>query len=82
MILEHNKAMQDKLAQYGIKCRAKRIDKGSLKGSWRLYNPEIKWSQELADRFNSLGFMDFDGKPLGIYSGNGGYFAIFVRELK
>lgn len=56
----------------------KRIHDGSLRRTWRLYNHEILWSEELAAKLNALGFSDFDGKPLHRHSGNGGLFSIFA----
>jgi hypothetical protein len=70
--------MQNFLAENGINVRVKRIDKGSLKHTWRLYNPNLNWSEQLAQKLNNLGFKDFDGKPLGRFSGNGGMLSVFV----
>ena len=58
--------------------RVKRILKGSLGGTWRLYKPTQPWSIEVAEKLNSLGFRDFDGRMLGRHSGNGGEFSVFV----
>ena len=77
-MLKHNKEMQEYLTSHGIKCQVKRIDKGSLKGTWRLYGKGQRWTVELADDLTALGFKDYDGKPFGEYSGNGGYFSVFV----
>lgn len=74
-----NKRMTDWLKRKGIDARVKYIWKGSLRGTWRLYNPRVEWTQELADKLNRLGFRDFDGKPLHQFSGNGGVFSVFVR---
>ncbi len=74
-----NQRMQAFLASYGIECVPKYIRNGSLKGSWRLYNLEMRWTGELADRLNSLGFSDLWGKPLDYLSGNAGLFSVFVR---
>jgi hypothetical protein len=76
---EENKAMQNYLKYHGIECRVKYIWNGSIKHTWRLYNPEIRWTDELAQQLNDLGFRDFDYKPLGKYSGNGGVFSVCVR---
>ncbi len=78
-MLEHNRKMQAFLASHGIEVLPKYIPDGSLKGTWRLYNKSVKWSIFLANILNSIGFRDYNGKPLGIYSGNGGIFCIFVR---
>lgn len=81
-----NKRMQDFLKVNGIKATPWYIFKGSMKGCWRLYNKDgqgfvnmKKWTPELADKLNGLGFKDYDGKPLGEFSGNGGSFQTFVR---
>lgn len=71
--------MKDFLKSNGIDATPKYLPDGSLKRCWRLYNIETKWTQELADRLNALGFTDFDGEPLGPFSGNGGMFSVFVR---
>ncbi len=80
-MLSHNKQMQDFLRANGIEAIPKWIDKGSLKRTWRLYNRKIKWSEELAAKLNSLGFVDYDGKSPGKLSGNGGIFSVFVRRI-
>jgi hypothetical protein len=93
---DHNKAMQEYLKQNGINAIPKYIDKGSMSGAWRLsgklskrnYNLPVefsyqKWTQELADKLNALGFREYiNGKPLDIMSGNGGMFAIFVHSTE
>ncbi len=84
-MLVHNKQMQDFLRENGIKTIPKRIDKGSLKGTWRLsgsanYHSCPPWTDELRTKLNGLGFVDFNGKPLGQFSGNGGKFVVFVRR--
>lgn len=74
-----NKKMQAWLRGNGISARAKLIRTGSLKGTWRLYNPNLHWTEEIAEKLESLGFRDFDGKPFNKFSGNSGYFSIFAR---
>lgn len=77
-----NKRMQDFLRANGVEAHVKFIWRGSLKGCWRLFQPyatKILWTQELQDKLNGLGFVDFDGKSLGKFSGNGGTFCVFVR---
>lgn len=74
-----NAAMRTFLASHGIECKVMFIWNGSLKGSWRLYGSGQKWTPELWEKLNGLGFLDFDGKPLGQFSGNGGEFSIFAR---
>ncbi len=78
-MLPHNARMMQFLAQHGIEAMPKYIKDGSLKHSWRLYNLDRKWSQELADELNAIGFTNIFGEPLGIYSGNGGLFSVFVK---
>jgi len=76
---EENKRMQEFLQSHGIKARAKYLDKGSMKHTWRLYNMDKRWTPTLQDKLTSLGFTDFDGRSLNEYSGNGGLFSVFVR---
>ncbi len=89
-MLEHNRKMQAYLASHGIYAIPKRIDSGSLKGTWRLYGkigdrdlgtrnfqPQ---TPELREKLTALGFTDFNGKPLSEFSGNGGLFSVFVRQ--
>ena len=74
-----NKKMQEFLRQNGINASVKFINKGSLKGCWRLYGKGQKWNKELENKLNELGFVDFDGKPLSWLSGNGGSFSVSDR---
>uniref|UniRef100_A0A6M3LUX7 Uncharacterized protein n=1 Tax=viral metagenome TaxID=1070528 RepID=A0A6M3LUX7_9ZZZZ len=83
-----NKRMQEFLRGNGINAVPWYIFKGSMKRTWRLYGKNgkgsdlsnyQKWTPDLAEKLNGLGFRDYDGKPLGLYSGNGGVFCIFVR---
>jgi len=76
---EENKAMQEWLKSQGINCRVKYIWDGSLKHTWRLYNPNQRWNDNLRQRLTDLGFKDFDNKLLNEHSGNGGFFSVFVR---
>ena len=78
--LKHNKELQDFLSKQGIKANVKRIDKGTMKKTWRLYGKGQKWTPELQNKLTKLGFKDFDGRPLNPYSGNGGMFSVFVRK--
>lgn len=87
--LEHNKKMQNYLRENGFPYAVpKYIDNGSMRGVWRIYSKirgaglagYERWSQELADKFNFLGFRDHNGNPLNSFSGNGGMFQIFVRR--
>ena len=74
-----NRRMQEFLQGHGLKVRAKRIHDGSLSGTWRIYSLKQNWTPELAEQFNRLGFVDFDGEALSWVSGNGGLFSVFVR---
>lgn len=85
-MLEHNKQMQKFLKENGIDAIPKYIFKGSLKHSWRLYgingdgwNGYQKWTENLYNKLNELGFISIHGRPLGQFDGNGGIFSIFVR---
>ena len=81
-MLAHNKSMKDYLASKGIHCVPKRIDKGSLRGTWRLYKKGQHWTDSLCVGLTCLGFRDFDGRELSPRSGNGGHFSVFVRKPK
>jgi hypothetical protein len=76
-----NKKMQEFLKSNGVKARVMYIATGSLKGSWRLYEPKTDWynNTELQDKLTALGFTNYDGGPLTKFSGNGGTFQIFAR---
>ena len=74
-----NKRMRRFLRANGITATPKYINKGSLRGCWRLYNPRQAWGDSLRERLTVLGFVDFDGQPLSRFSGNAGLFQVFVR---
>jgi len=74
-----NIKMEEFLKANGIKAQAKYFHKGSMKGCWSIYGKDQKWTYDLLDKMDGLGFLDFDGKPLNWYSGNGGNFSVFVR---
>ena len=76
--LPHNIRMMEFLRQHGISAVPKYIKDGSLKHTWRLYSPDEKWSLELANSLNAIGFANIWGEPLNEHSGNGGYFSVFV----
>lgn len=78
---KENKSMIAFLKRHRIPARVKYIWDGSLRGTWRLYNPDITWygNKELQEKLTSLGFKDFDGKELNDFSGNGGVFSVFVK---
>ena len=67
------------LTKHGIKCAVKYIWNGSLRGTWRLYGKDQKWTPELMRKLTDLRFKGFDGRELTEYSGNGGAFSVFVR---
>jgi len=77
-----NQLMKNYLLLHGIDAKVMYIAKGSEKGTWRIVNQKINWYQDPAlwDKFNSLGFTDSWGKPLGLYSSNGGCLAIIARS--
>ena len=70
-MLSHNKAMQAILRASGIDCIPKRLDKGSMRGTWRLHKRGLEWTEQLRQQFISLGFRDFDGQEISRYSSNG-----------
>ncbi len=74
-----NKRMQDFLAANGVTAVPKYLAAGSLKGCWRLYNGQQKWSEELRQKLIRLGFAGFDGAEISRFAGNGGLFSVFVR---
>ncbi len=74
-----NKKMKEYLKQHGISALVKYIKKGSLKGCWQLYNPDLRWTEEFMEKLEDIGFRDFDGQHLGKYSGNGGMFSVCLR---
>ena len=74
-----NIRMMEFLAKHGIKCAVKYIWNGSLRGTWRLYGKDQKWTPELMRKLTDLRFKGFDGRQLDEYSGNGGTFSVFVR---
>jgi hypothetical protein len=76
---DENARMQQFLRQHGIDARVKYTPVGSMKKTWRLFNANTKWTQELADKLNKLGFVDYNNKPLDEFSGNGGVFSVSVR---
>ena len=90
-MLPHNQKMQEFLKQNGIGAVPWRIDKGSMKGTWRLTGRAShkrsdtleeryqKWTPELCNKLNELGFLSYDGQPLSWLSGNGSLFCVFVR---
>ncbi len=77
----HNEQMKALLKANGVDARVKLIEKGSMKGAWRLYSPNVTWygNRELQDKLTALGFLDYFKTPLNDYSGNGGVFMIFAR---
>lgn len=84
-----NIRMKNWLKQNGVKCSPKYLWNGSLKGTWRLDDYKrkdgqiisTKWwgNKELQNKLIKLGFVDFDGKPISDYCGNGGEFSVFLR---
>jgi hypothetical protein len=74
-----NQKMQEFLQQKGIRAKVKFQWAGSMKGTWTLYNPDLKWTPELVEKLSSLGFTNHSGEPLSIYNGNGGILSVSVR---
>ena len=79
MMRPENARMKVFLAQHGITATPKYLYDGSLKRTWRLWGKGQAWTQELQDKLNGLGFIDYNGDPLDQFSGNGGSFSVFVR---
>ena len=87
---EINKAMQAFLRPYFPRVVVKYMEKGSLRGSYRLYSRPRggefadydKWTPEVYERLNSLGFRNLWGSPLDRFDGNGGLFSVNVRKPK
>lgn len=80
-MLQHNKDMQSYLKRHGIECVPKRLDKGSMRGTWRLYQKGAELHAQDIEKLTELGFLDYDGKPLNWLSGNGGGWCVFVIVL-
>ena len=74
-----NKRMQAWLKANGITAIPKFIRDGSVRGCWRLYDKGEPWTPTLREKLMSLGFVGFDGQPIGEFAGNGGMFSVFVR---
>lgn len=66
-----NRRMIDFLATNGIKVKARYLDKGSMKGTWNIWNSVDEWSDGLKKQFTELGFSDWDGEALRSFSSNG-----------
>jgi len=86
-----NKRIKNYLANNGIIATPQLIKNGSMRNTIRIYqkNKEFTdgcqlsfWNKELVDKFTALGFMNFDKKPLTIFSGDGGRFHIFATHSK
>jgi hypothetical protein len=80
---DENIKMAKYLQENGIDATPKYIWQGSMAGTWRLYNLKINWygNKELQDKLTALGFRDFDNTFLDDFSGNGGIFSIFARQV-
>ncbi len=83
-----NKRMTEFLKANGIEARVKYIFTGSLKHTWNIYNPNIPWTVELAEKLESLGFGGLHGPKFHRYmiegkevsfEGNGGVLSICAR---
>lgn len=73
-----NERMRLFLKSNGFTVTPKYLAHGSMRGCWRFYRPG-SWTQTDANALNALGFSGFDGRPLDLFSGNGGLFCVFVR---
>lgn len=91
-MLAHNRALASWLAGHGVdRCTCKRIDSGSLRGSWRITRrrPDAKgrtawdkiedWTANDAARLSLLGLRNLRLKNLTQFDGNGGKWSLFVR---
>ncbi len=86
----HNERMKALLEANGIKCRVKLIEKGSMKGQWRFYQPDVMWygNTDLQNKFIELGFKDkyrsawTGGHGITDHTGNGGSFHVFLIYTK
>ncbi len=80
---EENVKMAEYLKQNGIDATPKYIWQGSMAGTWRLYNFKTKWygNKELQEKLTALGFRDYNNTPFTDFSGNGGVFQIFARQV-
>jgi hypothetical protein len=83
-----NKKIKNYLAENGIIATPMLIKRGSMQGCIRIYQKTreftndcnfSRWTQDLVNKLTKLGFRDFDGQPLTLFSGNGGLFCIFAR---
>lgn len=76
--------MKNLLAKNGIDAQVKYLDKGSMKGTWRIQNLNVTWygNTELQAKMTELGFLDYSRQPLHDHSGNGGVFQVFVKYTK
>lgn len=75
-----NKEMKGFLEGNGVNVKSvKYIESGTMAGAFYLWGGKnLKWSECLANKLNELGFKDFDRNELDKFSGNGGYFSVFV----
>ena len=78
MMRPENQRMKTYLRDHGIAAQPHYIWTGSLKGLWRLWHPHTLWTEALCAHLTTLGFLGYDRRPLGRYSGNGGRFSVFV----
>lgn len=75
-----NKEIKGFLRENGVNVKSvKYIESGTMAGAFYLWGgKDSKWSEGLANKLNRLGFKDFDRNTLNKFSGNGGYFSVFV----
>ena len=78
-----NKIMKDYLLRNDVNVKTvKHIKTGSMRNTIYLYAPGQEWTKDLRDKLTYLNFNDFEGKPLGLYSGNGKRFCLNVTFRK
>ena len=80
---DENVKMAQFLKENNVDATPKYIATGSMAGSWRLYNLKTKWygNKELQEKLTSLGFRDYNNTPFDDFSGNGGVFQVFARQV-
>jgi len=78
-MLAHNREMKIFLESHGLKLMPKRFDTGSMRGTWRLYNLNLKYTPEIQEKLTGLGFTDWDGSSLDRHSSNGDIVSLCVQ---
>ena len=75
-----NQKMKQYLKENGIDAIPQYIAQGLLKGTWRIYTPNLIWwgNFQLQEKLTQLGFKSLDGKTLTQYCALGDTFSAFV----